>query len=197
MSVPTVSQSLRLESLWKKDSPVVYIGIRNELVFKGNTKSITGIESPGAAIIRRGDTLFVSPKTPGELSVHVKTAVGDKIFVFQSKYLPDFDIILTNDFETNRTRVKKEKIFETNTVRIFSFQNSKDNLFSEYEIIHATVSIGVDTFLLPGNSLSSELQAAIEKLSNGSELVINQVIIANRSTKKTLTIRCNRHYQIL
>ena len=82
------AQQLELENTWKKESKVVYVGVENRFLIRGNAKLINSIRTENASSRIAGDTIIIVPKNAGQLNIELYTNQGSVLFTYRMENLP-------------------------------------------------------------------------------------------------------------
>jgi hypothetical protein len=188
-------QSLTLDNTWLKGSNVIFIGVDNKLILRGNVESLLSFQSQQAQIERTGDTLILKATKLGPLSVILKTSGQSVSHEFVAAYLPMVSLVISNDSAETKY-VSKEKIEKTKDIYLIS-SKSDIKLFEDYLVTETVLKINDKTYQSSGSALSEEVKQEIATLKAGSIIKVEQVTAKNRSTGKEMKLRANQNFSIL
>jgi hypothetical protein len=188
-------QTITVDNTWKAGSQMIFIGVENKLILRGDIRRITKIEASKAFFERLGDTLILKPTQPGDIEVLLKTTRQPITLQFTATYLPMFSLVITDD-SLHRKDVRKEEILTAKNIYLIS-NESNVKLYEDYLITECILHIDNRNYQSSGNSLSAETKKAIAELKQGSVIKVEQVTAKSKSTGKEIKLKANQTFTLL
>ncbi len=176
------AQEFTLENKWVKGSDLIYYGVSNYLIIKGEVDSIKKIES-NVGIQRQHDSLLVMPSQE-KVIITLYTGKGKTSFVYKAISLPFMKISFgCRDFN----KAAKSVIIQTDSSNYFH---------PHYTIVQYVINIDGRELMGQSNYMTSAVLDALDKAPDGRKIFFKEILFWNKETDHYLTISTSQSWTI-